>query len=180
MSIRSWVNEHSALVSIVTLVILVGALVAILYNTMSGSSNTEIPNQRWYYDLTEKTAFADRVDRIAPFKTEAGHDAVEPIVFHCGSCSEPKQIAYLAKYTPQAAKLMEQELERMRERGQDTNAIYLRGPDGFGAPGDTQKVSRVDTIQWMNFMDPKALAMIKSSMKCPEGVQRVLECPAEE
>ncbi len=175
MSIRSFLNEHSALSSIIAIVILVGALGTIMYSTMGGSRRTTVPTKRWFYNLTEKTTFGDDFNRIAPFKTEAGHEAVQAVVFHCGSCGEPQQIAYLMKYTAKAKKQMVDQQKRMAEQGYDTSKMPLR-PDAFGAMPIGQLVSRPDKIQWLDMMDPRAAPIMQGAFTCPDDAKPVMNC----
>ncbi len=112
---RDWMNNNSSLVTILSVVMLVGSLTYIVGRKRFRGGGA--PGDAWYYDVVTKEYFTDKTTQVAPFKRENGNEAVRAHFFTCGECTEEmgpdgksgkRFLGYYEKYTEEVkAKLME-------------------------------------------------------------------------
>src|SRR5687767_980738 len=103
---RDWMNANSSTVTVLSVVILLGALAFIV--TRGGGGGAGGPGEAWYYDTKAKSYFKDVTTKVAPFNNTAGNEAVRAHFFTCGECTEEvgengasnkRFIGYYEKYT---------------------------------------------------------------------------------
>lgn len=118
--IRDWANQNSSLVSIVAVLLIVGALTYLIVS--SGRKGPKFEG-RYYYDLNTDKLFRVKTDEYAPINAPSGPlgdgqpAGVLAYVFTCGECDPdldrktPEDLAaagmfvgYLETYTPEAKK----------------------------------------------------------------------------
>ncbi len=103
MSIREWVNERSAMATIVAILILIGALAYLFVGSFGGRGRGKIPDQQYFWDTKDQKLVARPRGEVPPVKLDSGGEAVKAMVYSCGSCDpESLTIAWLEKYPPKA------------------------------------------------------------------------------
>jgi hypothetical protein len=133
MPARDFLNNNSAVVTILALVVLVGALGAIIWNSGGGGGQEFM--QRYYYDLNTGKLFVDSKSKIAPIDAPSGpyngkQGGVSAVVFGCGECQSSYDgmtqeeveeagaiIGWLEMLTAEAKKEMEQTKSGQRAPG---------------------------------------------------------------
>lgn len=109
MKARNWLNNNSAMVTILAVVVLILSLATIII-TMRPASYTPRVIDVYYYDLDTKQLFVDKSDKYPPIATPSGgQKGARAYVFSCGDCADESQrfIGYLEVYTPEAKKILE-------------------------------------------------------------------------
>src|SRR5687768_6396233 len=110
---RNWMNNNSATVTVIAVVILVGAIAFMVGRKIRPPTSA---GQAWYFDTTSGEYFTDVTTKLAPFKRDNGNLAVRAHFFTCGECttdtgaadSSKRFIGYYEKYTDEVrAKLQE-------------------------------------------------------------------------
>jgi len=111
-SLRDWVNNNSAAVTVGAVVVLIISLGVIISN--SGGRSTNIaPGEAWYYDTVTKEYFTGEATHIPPIDHN-GNEAVRAHFFTCGQCTEEARfIGYFEKYTAEAKSKIESNPEAM-------------------------------------------------------------------
>jgi len=180
MAIREWLNEHSSVSSSIALLVVVATLGYVSLRTFGGRAGGELPQRHWFYNLNEKKLFGDAATNVAPFKTADGHDAVKAVVYHCGSCSEPQNIAYLEKYTTKGKQRIKKKQQELKADGEDPSMAYMMvNQMGMGQPLG-QYVSRVEPVRWVNTANPQAAIIIPDLSTICSGKKLVMNCfPSE-
>lgn len=110
--IRNLMNEYNVVVSLVAVVLTIGALLFLFRTAFPNSSPQNLPV--YYYDLSNGELFAGPSNQLPPIETPSkgmigGQPAgVRAHVLSCGDCSNPKEryIAYLESFTPEGKKAM--------------------------------------------------------------------------
>ncbi|MDP6059317.1 MAG: hypothetical protein QGH33_10515 [Pirellulaceae bacterium] len=180
MGIRQWIDEHSAFASAAAMILVICAVGYLTFRVFGfGRSAGELPQKYWFYDLNDKKLFGDDSVKVAPFKTDEGHDAAKAVVYHCGSCSEPQKIAYLEKYTAKSKKRIEKLQEEMKANDQDPSMAFMRiNQMGLGPPVGSY-VSKADPIKWVHTAKyPAKAATIIGDLSriCPKDKKLVMNC----
>lgn len=109
MKLRNWLNNNSAVVTILAVVMLILSLGAIIIMNR-GSSYTPRVYDVYFYDLNTKKLFVGKSNQYAPIATPDGGDrGVRAYVFSCGDCGDESQqfIGYLEMFKPEAKKFFE-------------------------------------------------------------------------
>jgi hypothetical protein len=182
MKLRDWINNNTPLVTVIALVIVVGAIGYIFYSQRTPTFRQ--PNQ-YFYDLG--SAAPDHIDRLFPAKAQIppidapsgkvmddGSPAgVGASVFACGGCDDKSQrfIAYLETYTPEAKQAM------LNPGPIDPSAAPPPGGGGVGpgamgpmAAANGHLVRRVEDTRWYSFMSREgAQIVMEATRRCPEG-----------
>lgn len=170
MKIREWMNNNSAVVMAVAVVILIGAL-WFLVRTMQ--SPKAIVRPMWFYCLQEQRLFLAEPGSIAPIDSPWGGQAVQAIVDFCGDCDQEPRIRYLLQYTEQAKAEQEKQRKLMAEKGGKGTGFFMdpfmRGPGG-------QLISAVDQVEWINIMDPQAESLRGMMPECDDGSKPIYNC----
>ena len=147
MNTRTWVNDNSAIVMILAVLLL---LVALFFIFSMGDTPVNAQNRKqWLYNIDTKTLYKDSMTLVPPVKTEDG-TAVMALVYACGDCDDdPQQIAYLRKLTDEGKRLQEEENKRMEELAKlpADAKMPVRSPGSMGYLR-AWMVSREDPIKW--------------------------------
>ena len=149
--IRQWLNENSALVAVVAVVLLLISLPIIL-NT---NWNVARPagSVHWYYDIESRKRFKDEGTKMPPFETASGGTGVYATAYSCGDCESDWKISFLRKYTDEAKKMKEEQRRLMREA---VETGVPPEPVLIGPLEQEMLISRVDPIRWVRFGSPEA------------------------
>src|SRR5687768_3923032 len=106
---RDWMNQNSAIVTILAVVILLGAVAFMVSRKMNKGGGPV--GEAWYYDTVSNEFFTDVTTKVAPFKRENGNEAVRAHFFTCGECTPKTKdeggerfIGYYEKYTDEVRK----------------------------------------------------------------------------
>lgn len=109
MKARNWLNNNSAMVTILAVVILIMSLAFIIISNTRPSYQPRVIDV-YYYDLGTNKLFVDTSDKYPPIATPTGEmKGARAYVFSCGDCADESQrfIGYLEMYTPQAKSALE-------------------------------------------------------------------------
>ena len=164
---RDWMNTHSAPVTVVMVVMLIGS-VAFMVSRGRGGGNNQA-GEAWYYDTVSGDYFTESTTKIAPFKRENGNEAVRAHFFTCGECTPQTKeeggerfIGYYEKYTDEMrAKLQE-----------NTQAMML-----YDMAFQGRLYSR-DGKKWIAAEEPEGTAITADlQQKCPP--KKLRYCPPE-
>ena len=168
MNIRQWLNENSALSTVIAVVMLVCALgYLVMSNTQSGPRG---PKNYWFYDLEDKELFAASIESVAPIEAPSGGEGVRAFVYGCGDC-EDLQIAWLQKMTPRGKAQKEHQDKIMKEEGIKGGGFM--GPDQYMFQ---QLISKGDKIRWLPTTIPEAHKIQQADRNCPDGVEPKMDC----
>ena len=168
MKLREWMNNNSALVTVIAVVVLIGALF-FLVQSMRTPKATIRP--MWFYCLQEERLFLAEAGSIAPIESPWGAEAVQAIVHFCGDCDEEPTIRYLLKYTDQSKAEQEKQRKLMEEKGAKPT-MYM---DPFMRMTG-QLVSAHDEIEWLNTIDQRAGALLSQMAECDDGSKPIYSC----
>ena len=88
---RQWLNDHSGVVTIVAMVVLIGAVLFMIKWDDGPEPPTPGQQKGYFYDTVTEKIFVDTRDNIPPLLNEAGHECVRAVMFTCGSCAESER-----------------------------------------------------------------------------------------
>ena len=171
MKFREWVNNNSALATIIAVLVLISALVYMVSSSTGSKSKT--PTHRWYYDVDAGKLFTDTVDNIGPFEAPSGGEAVEAIIYGCGDCDDLK-IAWLIKYTEEMKEEMIQFNQKIKDLESGNGEIIfsplaLIPPAMMGSEG--KLYSKEKPIDWVEATSSDAMSFMQGAYHCPPGVK---------
>ena len=138
MKIREWINENSAAVMIVAVLLLIVAMTWIVSNT--GGPVSPYGEEDFFYDVNTGQLFSASIGEYPPVVAPSGGEGVKAKVFSCTDCDSSPKIAWLEKYPP-AIKDRLEELRQMSESGQpiedpseaaelmDDHRLFARGDE---------------------------------------------------
>lgn len=109
MKARNWLNNNSAMVTILAVVVLILSLGYIIIQNRPASYAPRIYDV-YYYDLGEKKLFVDKNNKFAPITAPSGENrGARAYVYSCGECSDSSSlfIGHLEMFTPDAKKNLE-------------------------------------------------------------------------
>jgi len=194
MKVRDWVNNNSALVTILSVVLLMLALYAI-WKINFAREEYYIPKNLWFYDLGTNKRFPAPREEIppidAPSRTQIGPNkvpaGVRVYVFTCGECKDDEMFeAYLETYTPDAKALrIEQDKKAMQMMNTPPDGTVPGVPDPMmmdpAIMMDIEAghlVARVsDPTTWFSFQSEDGQKAIQDAYsKCPKG-KYPRDCP---
>lgn len=194
MSLRDWMNNNSALVTIAAVVLLVVTLGWIILQA-KGPSASRMKSQ-YYYDLNTGTIFTADSSEMPPIETPSGPDktgkpaGVRARVFACGDCRRSYVgmtvaqieeadafIAFLEKFTPEAKKSMEEAKDTVAE---PTEATGIPGDPNYRRPGGGGRlimeggqgllIRQVNGEKWLAMRSREAQKITTTfGTKCPDG-----------
>ena len=161
--VRQWLNDHSAVVTIVAMVVLISA-VLFMIDWDDGPDYGPPHLLAYFYNTVTEEIFVDTPDNIPPFLNEAGHECVVVRMFTCGSCAESERWpGFYEKFTDEYKRQAE---DIMKQTGRQ----YL--PMG-NEPGQPGMLISLDGQNWVTPMDPSVRDRYKEMMeKCPDGKYR--------
>ena len=117
MNLRDWLNQNSALATVVAVIVLIFALGAIVWQNKKPSH--KITKYQWYYDTGSGKLFPDAFGKLAPIKAPSGEDGVTAFAFWCDGCDSEPEILYLTRYTEESKAMMLEQRELMRKRAEE-------------------------------------------------------------
>ena len=156
--IRQWVNENSAVVTVITLLVLV-VVVFFIVKSQFGSGRLDSGDVAvYYYDTVTKERFGGALDRVPPFVNDAGNECVRVAVFSCGECTEDEMfVGYYEKFTDDMKRNLEQQI---KEKGPE---ILLLPPHML----EMGQLRSLDGETWYPAMDPEVRSvMMNIREKC--------------
>lgn len=109
MKARNWLNNNSAMVTILAVVVLIMSLAFIIISNSRPSYTPRVIDV-YYYDLDTNQLFIDKSDKYPPIPTPSGEmKGARAYVFSCGDCSDESKrfVGYLEMYTPAAKSALE-------------------------------------------------------------------------
>lgn len=174
IKVRDWVNNNSAVATVLAVLALVVAL-AVLVWTSGGGKPRGAPSQQWFYDLGSGELYEAPMDSIPPIETESGpENGVKAIVYSCSSCDSDRQIAWIEKYKPDARKKLMEFRAKQKEAagsGKPVPPMAMMDPMMMEM-GRGKVISRHDKIKWVS-MDSESGRKIQAGIRkpCPEGVK---------
>ncbi|MEM9916355.1 MAG: hypothetical protein AAF911_15475 [Planctomycetota bacterium] len=173
MSVREFLNNNSAVATIVAVVLLVMALGVIIWQNQGPQ-----PRQLdvFYYDLNTQEVFVDDLSRVVPFDRGNGAyefadgprgSAVRAMIYTCGDPEEIKEgmtlaeieaaggfIAYLERFTPQM-------LERQARIDAGESISY----EDYEVDYDSVWVSTPEGQTWVNQNSEAGTQVIQSGLQ---------------
>ncbi len=162
MSLRSWINNNSAVVTILAVLFLCAALWIVISNANSG--RPKMATQQWYYDLAKGERFAGKIGMIPPFDHEGGKEnGVVAYIYSCGDCGSDWHIAWFQKFSPADKRRQEEFLLKQQQNQVDGKPA---SPMGFsplmGGSMAEPLVSQPDpqNLQWVPMTSAQAQTMI--------------------
>ncbi|MEX2671637.1 MAG: hypothetical protein WD294_05950 [Phycisphaeraceae bacterium] len=149
MNVREWLNNNSAVVTIVAVLVLCFALAFIIWNNSPASYG---PIDIYYVDLNTGELFTakntDYPPIAAPSDNEGEQNGVRIHMYACGDCpsgltgrsldtleSDGVHVAYLERYTPEAQQALQRDMtesspdDEMRYYEMIETGQLVRGPD---------------------------------------------------
>ena len=169
--LRSGVNQKSALVGLVAVLILVGSLFAIMWQLGGSRRGGNAPRNVFFMDVSNGELFPAPVNSIPPIDAPSGPgNGVKAYVYTCGSCSKSEWfIAYVQKYTPEAREKLIELNRRMEQAASDPESAYM-----FEDQADIENemlIAKADAQQWISGNSEQGAELIRSEIinKCPEG-----------
>jgi len=165
MQLREFLNNNSALVTILAVVLLIVALGAIVMQINGGGGYTPRVVDVYYYDLDTGELFLEKSNEIPPVETASGpHNGVRAYVFACNDCDEESDrfIGWLEMYTPEAKAA----LTRDPAEAQPDEAPFDYWEEGH-------LVRSIDSDEWqLANSEPGFRIMENIRDKCPGGTPK--------
>lgn len=175
MKLRDWMNNNSAVVTILAVVVLVISLGVIIMNS-SGRSGARIVDM-YYYDMNSGKLFVGKSDQLAPIDAPSGPYRDQPggvraYVFACGECpdnidgatladlqSNGAFVGWMEMYTPEAKAALTQQQE-----GPPADMAF------YEAFERGQLVKRPEDEQWVQAQSEPGFRITEQiTTKCPSG-----------
>lgn len=130
MRLRDSMNNNSALVTVLAIVILIVSLGFIIYQARPNRYAPRVVDV-YYYDLGSGQIFLGKSDKVSPIDAPSGPgssgepNGVRAYVFSCTNCDDESSrfIGWLEKYTPEAKQAM------LNPPAPDTSGNAAAGPD---------------------------------------------------
>ena len=116
MNVREWLNQNSALATVVAVIILILALGAIVWQNKP--RNMKVPKYQWYYDTGTGKLFPEAFGQLAPIKAPSGEEGVTAFAFWCDGCENEPEVLYLTRYTEESKAMMLEQREQMRKQAE--------------------------------------------------------------
>ena len=165
---RDWMNNNSSIVTVASVVILVGALAFLVSRTRRGGGGQV--GDAWYYDTVTKEYFTDKTTKVAPFTRTNGNEAVRAHFFTCGECTDKLKadggerfVGYYEKYTPDVKAKLEENTQSFM--------IYEMAFQG--------RLYSKDGKKWVAADKPEGIAITSDLQKqCPP--KKLRYCPPNE
>jgi hypothetical protein len=179
-SLRGWINQNSAVVTIGAVLLLIVALVVMMRQCGTPHYPGQI-EQVWFYDLNTKQLFAGKRDEIPPIETPSGPYAlpdgtqipagVRAYVFACGDCSDESKrfIAYVERFTPEVKEKLVAARKAMAEGKTPSEApldYLVEEQQAYGG----RLVRKVEGGDWLSANSSEAADFTAGiSARCKEG-----------
>ncbi|MFG0249180.1 MAG: hypothetical protein ACF8OB_09865 [Phycisphaeraceae bacterium JB051] len=126
MNLREWMNQNSAVVTIIAVVLLLVSL-GVIIMTLTPQRAARVVDV-YFMDTSDGALFIDKSDQLPPIVAPSGKDGVRAFVFSCGDCGDESSrfIGWLETYTPEAKKAIETPAEGP-EGGMDNYEVVENG-----------------------------------------------------
>lgn len=175
MNVREWLNNNSAIVTVVAVLVLCFALAFIIWNSSSNNRRYG-PIDVYFVDLNTSEIFVARSDQIppiaAPSDNDGGKSGVRAHIFACGDCPSGLRgrtideladnevfVAYLERYTDEAQSLLSGDMQP-----EDEERYYMAMEMG-------QLVTAPGSSNWVSMNSERGyMLMSRSSERCGSGV----------
>lgn len=172
MKMRNWLNNNSAVVTILAVVVLILSLATIILSTRQGSfTPQDVPY--YFYDLDAKELFVGKSSQTPPIDTPAGGKrGVKAYVYSCGDCADESTrfVGYLEMYTPEAKEMQE-------KMNRNDGSINYDDPnnDPMMVVDRGRRIADVKGEKWFSYDSVDGVKIIEyPSTRCPDGSFR--EC----
>ncbi len=106
---RDWIQMNSVVISVISIIAIVAVFALRMLPDKKEIHNSDsLSDQSWYYDVNTGKYFQDRLDRVPPFTSPAGNEAVRVVFFSCGACTESERFpGFYLKHTADLKKKVE-------------------------------------------------------------------------
>jgi len=130
MSVRSFLNNNPAVMTIAAIVVLLICL-AVIYSNLTGSGGNRRIVDVYFYNIDTGDLYAEPANSIPPVDTDAGPGTgVRAHVYSCGSCTPDEwTIAYLEKFSDDARDAIVNNPESMEAAQAYDSGLLVRGLD---------------------------------------------------
>ncbi len=175
MGLRDTLNNNSAVVTVGAVAILVMALGILFYSQSGGTSGrVNVPQERYFYDLKDKTLYKVSMDTISPSPAPSGGEGVEAFVMTCeDSCGgkdlsgmTAEQVAeqgFFIAYLERMSDRTRRQIEQAREKNPGSPAAMM----GMEMMMDNQ-FRTVSDERWIPQSNPRFRQLQESLMaRCP-------------
>jgi hypothetical protein len=156
MGVREALNKSKATVTVVAVVIILGAALAIFLQTR-GSFAAPGPGEAYYTTDDGKTLFTDKSGRITPFDKD-GKPAYRAHVFNCGGT---QVVGYLSRYTEETKQALE--WVKANPGKQPADVGLLAGVSTTGT-----ELKKPGAPNWVSAADSMKATQIRA-FRCPDG-----------
>lgn len=186
MNIREYLNNNSAVATIVAVVILVVSLGIIVWSNKGGSRAAV---DVYFYDLNTNQLIVQQAGVIAPVDTgsgtaeygdgETGPAGVMATVYACDDCSAIKEgmsveeiaaaggrLAYFSRYSAQAKAMQEKMMSGEEVSDAEMEQLYMMGA----------KISPPGSNMWVDEMSEAGMSLMDSIANICSGGQQLVVC----
>jgi len=162
--LRDFLNNNSAVVTILTVALLIVALGAIVLQLRPGRAGGQVVDV-YYYDLDSGQIFTASSREVPPIETSTGpFNGVRAYVFACSDCGDESDrfVGWLEMYSPDAKAL----LTRSAEAGPP-------GPEAFESWEQGHLIRDPNAEEWVLANSQGGFAVMESVREqCPDGRPR--------
>ena len=104
MNLREWMNQNSAVVTIIAVVLLLVSLGVIIMTLTPSSPNRVV--EVYFMDTADGQLFVEKSNQLPPIVAPSGKEGVRAFVFSCGDCGDEasRYVGWLETYTAEAKK----------------------------------------------------------------------------
>jgi hypothetical protein len=126
MNLREWMNQNSAVVTIIAVVLLLVSL-GVIIMTLTPKNPARVVDV-YFMDTSDGSLFVDKSDQLPPVAAPSGKDGVRAFVFSCGDCGDEASrfVGWLETYTPDAKKAISAPSDNP-EAGMDNYEVVENG-----------------------------------------------------
>ncbi|HAI14361.1 MAG TPA: hypothetical protein DCM28_21835 [Phycisphaerales bacterium] len=126
MNLREWMNQNSAVVTIIAVVLLLVSL-GVIIMTLTPKQVGRVVDV-YFMDTDDGKLFVDKSDQLPPVVAPSGKDGVRAFIFSCSDCGDEAShfVGWLETYTPAAKKAIEAPVEGP-EGGMDNYELIENG-----------------------------------------------------
>ena len=102
MNLREWMNQNSAAVTIIAVVLLLISL-GVIIMTLTPNNPSRIVDV-YFMDTADEVLFTATSDQLPPITAPSGKEGVRAFVFSCGDCGDKASqfVGWLETYTAEA------------------------------------------------------------------------------
>lgn len=164
MSMRETINSNPSAMTVGAVVLLVGAIAALLWWSGSGSAAGE--EYDYYYDPVADETFVASGMKVPPIESPWGHMAVRVHYYSCGDCTkEDRFLGYYEKYSPRVKQYITTE--------HDTSK-----PPPF--PTVSLVSNTAEENSWVSSRSPRASAIMSAQCPGDQPITDIVRCEPED